>query len=298
MRFAGALAFSKRAWLGVVVRSGLSLETRFVPAAPSPRRRGACLYLLRRGQFTVDGAPDLGFEGPASFALSEHHLEGASGTRSLTFSAGGSPWQGIEVHLAEEDIVTAVVRPPLERPVAIEVGDAVWATATRLLTHVEHGDDREIEAASSALLNALAETRIVSRDVSRASSEPLPFEKLWRAIGPLARRFALSPTVDELCKLADASPRQLNRYLDAFFEEFTVFGGGWRTVTRLLRLKLAILFLSAEDMTLAEVARTVGYGSVDAMARALRDGGAESPSFIRAALRAQAPMPVRGPPPQ
>lgn len=276
--------FTKRAWLGIVVRSNLTLATRFVPAADSPRRNGACLYILRRGDFSVDGS-EVRFDGPVAFVLSEHHLEGESGVRSLTYRASGSPSEAIEVHLAEEDLQPSAVQLPIELPISVPLDSASWAAAERVLDRVQHGQDAEIENAITLLLSALATAGIVTRRVAAGATAPLPFEKLWRAVGPLARRFALSATMDEVGKLADVSPRQLDRYMNAFFEQFTMFGGGWRTVTRLLRLKLAILFLSAENVSIAEVARTVGYGSADAMARALRDAGAESPSAIRAVLR-------------
>jgi transcriptional regulator GlxA family with amidase domain len=56
-------------------------------------------------------------------------------------------------------------------------------------------------------------------------------------------------------------------------------------VSRRLRLKMAVIMLSAKDATVAEVARVVGYGSADAMARAFRDAELPAPSEVREALR-------------
>lgn len=283
--FASALGFTRRAWLGIVARSGLTLDTRFVPATQSPRRTGACLYLLRRGEFCIEGASRLRFEGPATFILSEHHLEGASGKRPITFRAAGTPWEAIEVHLAEDDLTSATAEAPIEEPHPVAVDLSLWPAAERVLDRVQQGTDAEIETAIAALLATLAREGLVARRVAEGATAPLPFERLWRAVRPLAQRFALSATMDELGALTGLSARQLDRYLHAFFDDFAMFGGGWRTATRHLRLKLAILFLSAEGVPVEEVARVVGYGSADAMSRALRDAGSESPTAIRAALR-------------
>ena len=54
-----------------------------------------------------------------------------------------------------------------------------------------------------------------------------------------------------------------------------------------LRLKVAVLFLSAEGISVAEVAEASSYGSVDAMARAFRDAGLPPPSKVQAQLRGE-----------
>ena len=54
---------------------------------------------------------------------------------------------------------------------------------------------------------------------------------------------------------------------------------------RVLRLRAAVLLLSAPGGTPSDVARTVGYGSLDAMGRAFRDAqaaGAERRAGSRA----------------
>jgi len=110
-------------------------------------------------------------------------------------------------------------------------------------------------------------------------------ERPWRAVRRLAERFALSATLGELGALAEVSGRQVDRFVSEFTRAFPMSGGGWRAVTVHFRLKTAVLFLSAEDATIAEVAHAVGYGSADAMAKAFRDAGVPSPSTIREALR-------------
>jgi AraC-like DNA-binding protein len=54
---------------------------------------------------------------------------------------------------------------------------------------------------------------------------------------------------------------------------------------RVLRLRAAVLLLSAPEATPSDVARTVGYGSLDAMGRAFRDAHLPAPSVVQQAVR-------------
>ena len=269
--------------MNVVERTGLTLDTRFVPATRGEPRPGACLYLLHRGDFVLDGDPVRRFEGPAAFVLSEQHLEGAHGRRSATFRAYGSPFAAIEMHLAEVDVLSHRAEPPT----GLEVDDASWAAAARVigLAHEASGDTRELEGAIFDLLCALAAARVIAAGVAESARSPVRFERLWRAVSPLAERFALTATMDELGSFSGVSPRQLDRYLQDFFKTFMMVGGGWRAATVHLRIKLAIMFLSADGVSMTEVARAVGYGSSDAMARAFRDAGLAAPTTLREALQ-------------
>ena len=281
-RLASSLVFARGVWMNVVERTGLMLDTRFVPAAKGAPRPGTCVYLLHRGTFVLDEDGGLRFEGPAALLLSEQHLEGAHGVRPSTFRASGSPFAAIEMHFAEADVTSRPAQPA----VRLDVDDASWAAVSRVigLAREASDDTRELEAAIDNLLRALAARRSIAARVAESARSPVRFEKLWRAVRPLAERFALTATMNELGAVADVSPRQLDRYLQEFFKTFTMVGGGWRAATVHLRIKLAIMFLSADDVTIAEVAHAVGYGSADAMARAFRDAGLSAPTTLRNAL--------------
>ena len=54
---------------------------------------------------------------------------------------------------------------------------------------------------------------------------------------------------------------------------------------KVMRLRAACLFLSAPGATPSDVARTIGYGSLDAMGRAFRDANLPSPSVVQEAVR-------------
>ena len=231
----------------------------------------------------LDGDHGPHFEGPAAFLLSEQHLEGAHGLRSATFRAYGSPFAAIEMHLAEADVLSHRAEPPSK----LEVDDASWAAVARVIGLAQEAskETRDLEAAVGDLLRKLAETRSIAAHVPESARSPVRFERLWRAVRPLAERFALTATMNEVGAVADVSPRQLDRYLQDFFKTFTMVGGGWRAATVHLRIKLAVMFLSAEGVSVTEVARAVGYGSSDAMARAFRDAGLSAPKTLREALQ-------------
>ena len=60
---------------------------------------------------------------------------------------------------------------------------------------------------------------------------------------------------------------------------------GFRDAMRVIRLRAAVLLLSAPDGTPSDVARIVGYGSLDAMGRAFRDAHLPAPSVVQEAVR-------------
>src|SRR5512138_3047963 len=90
-----AVVFARRVWSVVVERSGLTLDTRFVPAARAAPRPRSCVYLLVRGAWKIHGEREIA--APSAFVVSEEQLEGADGRRPYTFSARGRPFQAVEV---------------------------------------------------------------------------------------------------------------------------------------------------------------------------------------------------------
>jgi AraC-like DNA-binding protein len=110
--------------------------------------------------------------------------------------------------------------------------------------------------------------------------------RLWQAITPAYDAYATAITIDQVAATSGRSSRQVRRELKAMAKEFDLFGGDFRQITRILRLRAALLLLSAPDrVSVAEVADRVGYGSPVAMARAFRDAALPPPSDVRALVR-------------
>jgi len=80
------------------------------------------------------------------------------------------------------------------------------------------------------------------------------------------------------------SMRQVGRDAKELSAAFGI-GGGYRDALLVLRLRTAVLMLSAPDAGVGEVAKLVGYGSPIAMARAFRDADLPAPSAIQADVR-------------
>src|SRR4051794_30182477 len=85
-RMAWAIVFAPRLRLSMVERTGLVLDTRYVPPAPQPANYNPCLYVVLEGAVSwhLDGGHHV-FVGPAAFVVSEEHLEGGDGKRSALY---------------------------------------------------------------------------------------------------------------------------------------------------------------------------------------------------------------------
>lgn len=280
------LVFASRFWATLVEQDGVVLDTEFVPPASEPFRRGRCLYLVANGTFCTNSGLEV--NAPSAIVMTEEHLEGASGRRPLTFVADGRPFSAIEMHVAEEDLRGPAASTDL--PCTLSLREDTWTRARDAVATALRGDDAGTVETMSALLRALADEGVLAADVARAAHERVAFEILWRALRPMIERFALSSTVADLTHLAGLTARQLEKQIRAFVDRFGglgLVGSGWRPATRHLRIKIAVMLLSAEGLSVSRVASAIGYGSTDAMARAFRDAGLAAPATVQAAMHAR-----------
>jgi AraC-like DNA-binding protein len=276
------LAFAPDLWTNVVVRRGLLLDTRFVTAYRGPARPGHCIYLLARGRVELDDGTSTSVRvGPSAWTLSAEELEGADGRRVLNFRNAGDPFVACEVHVRSEELLVHSARSAQ----TMILDDDVWLRVERLAAMPTAATDDAVEAEIFSLIDGLRRSGVLHARAAERARSRVPLERLWRGVRPLAERLDVAATLDQLGELASTSRRQLDRYVHAFFEQVPLVGGGFRSATLHLRLKLAVLFLSAEGVTATEVAAQMGYGSIDAMGRAFRDAGLPSPSVVQSSLR-------------
>jgi AraC-like DNA-binding protein len=277
-----ALVFAPRLWCVVVRRTGLVLDTRCVAAATDPPRPMTCVYLLLEGVFEIHGEPGRTLEAPCALVLTDEQLEGADGARSFQFRAAGEPFSAIELHFAAGDVMVA----PSAEPEPFALDAEAWRAALAVAAFDD--DETVFRRKMNALLECIAGSGHVAGTTAACLLDqlPRPFELLWRAVGPMIERFCLVPTLQEVGDAAGVSVRQVDRFMQEFVARFGLVGQGFRQTTRHVRLKLAVLLLSADDATIADVASTVGYLSSDAMARAFRDAGLPAPTKIQQLLRA------------
>lgn len=256
----------------LVTRDRLCYDSRFAP--PSKRASSFVhVYASLRGTMEVAGEPPT--TGPQVYVLAETEFDRV-GPMSKTFRSSGSPAVIIELRIPGAD---------MRRPVGlangpIDVPSAVWAAYQAL-------EAKRTDEAVQALLVELATAGIVSRELadSVVREEPERFERLWTVLKPLYQDLATSASLKQIAALAKLSLRQLGRDLGELTRTFNLFGAGFRDATKILRLRAATLFLSAPDATPSDVARAVGYGSLDAMGRAFRDAALPAPSVVQDAVR-------------
>jgi AraC-like DNA-binding protein len=256
----------------VVRRDRLLFDTAF---APPTRVASAFVHLFVQlsGTLVPAGAPAV--SGPCAFVLAEAEFDRVT-RDSQTFRSFGAPCTVIELRLPGAD-----VRPPIGLghgpvPLAPPVWDAYRALETN-----------PGELAVHRLLTALAGTGVVAGDLAASvvAEEPERFARVWAVMQPLYQHLATSTSLKQIAALAGLSLRQLGRDLRDLTRTFGLFGTGFRDAMRVLRLRAAVLLLSAPDGTPSDVARTIGYGSLDAMGRAFRDARLPAPSIVQEAVR-------------
>lgn len=271
------IAISGILWHLVVQRRGLTFDTRWVPASPFESKGNACVYLLLEGSIQLYGSASARHVAPAALVLSEAQLEGSLGQRSLTYRASGDPFVAIQMNFPAAFVpVKAQDEPPVLRP-----PPDVWRLAARAT------EGSAFEADLVALLGALSAAGIVDAQATAPKNRevPPPFQRAWGGLKPFIEKMVLTPTLQELTAAMGVSVRQTDRVLRQLVTHLGHLGSGWRSATHHMRLKLAVLLLSAPDASIADVATAVGYGSSDAMARAFRVADLPAPALVQAALQ-------------
>lgn len=279
--FRWAMVFAGAGFFQIIESNGIVCDTRVFPPPAAPPKPIVCLELLARGTFRGFGALEGTFGDRTALALGHEHYQGANSRRPFAFRAEGEPLVLVEWH-APSDIMGRL--PSL--PGAVPLDAEAWDAATRA-GQLSQSDDRVLEESVRALVTRLAARGVVTEaGAAKALREPpMPIARLWRAIKPTIEHLALSVTASDLGEATDMSASQVERAFRRWATAFALVGPGLRSFTHMLRMNTAVLFLSAEDASIAEVARATGYGSADAMARAFRDVGLASPSVVQKQVR-------------
>jgi AraC-like DNA-binding protein len=254
----------------LVTRDRLLYDSAFAPPAKAATPY-VHLFAQLHGAFHYGGNEAAA---PCAFVLDETEFDRVQ-PGATTFRSFGAPGQIVELRIAATD---------LKRPVGlahgrVELPPAVWSAYHELAAS-------QSEAALYALVTQLAEAGIVVRELltSIVTEEPERYTRIWSTLKPFYNDLAMSTSLKQIATIAKLSLRQLGRDLGDFTKDFGL-GGGFRDATRVLRLRAAVLFLSAPGATPSEVARAVGYGSLDAMGRAFRDAKLPAPSVVQEAVR-------------
>jgi len=262
----------RRLRVHMVKRDRLLFDTAFAPPAKAVSTN-VHLFAQLSGTCAIAGGPTLA--APCAFVLAETEFDRVV-RGALTLRSWGARCTIVEARVPAADLRLPVGLA--HGPVALD--DAVWSAYYAL-------QSTRSEAAVHGIIAALGAANILSRDLiaSVVPDEPDRFQRLWAVLRPLYQDLATSASLKQIAMIAGLSLRQLGRDLRDMTRTFGLFGVGFRDAMRVLRLRAAVLLLSAPDGTPSDVARTVGYGSLDAMGRAFRDASLPAPSIVQEAVR-------------
>jgi AraC-like DNA-binding protein len=267
----------ERAVRGTVVRrESLAFDTKYAAAASGKPEAAGHLFLMPVGRWIYDTGETC--MGPVAFVLADDEIERLH-KGSRTFRTDGERVDVVQLRIAQP-----MIRAPIgmnRGPVALSA--SCWDAVTALVAHAPQGDAQHI----ASLLDAFASAGVLDRALTQTviSEEPDRFRRLWGALEPLYSTYGATTSLKQLASSLGMSMRQVGRDAKELSAAFGI-GGGYRDALLMLRLRVAVLLLSAPEATVAEVAKLVGYGSPIAMARAFRDAKLPSPSVIQAAVRA------------
>jgi len=269
----------ERAVRGTVVRrESLAFDTKYAAAASGKPEPVGHVFLMTAGRWVSDTGEVL--HGPVGWVLGDDEIERMRKT-SRTFRTDGA-----NVDVVQLRIAAPAVRVPIgiaAGPLAL--GAAAWDATTALVDNAPAGN----AAALARLLEALAGAGVIAGALAQSTvtEEPERFRRLWRAMEPLYSTYGATTSLKQLASSLGMSMRQVGRDAKELSAAFGI-GGGYRDALLMLRLRVAVLMLSAPEATVAEVARLVGYGSPIAMARAFRDAKLPPPSAVQEAVRGHA----------
>jgi AraC-like DNA-binding protein len=276
-----SLVFERAIRGTLVERRGLTFDTKYAAAASGKPEPVGHLFALIEGSLQLDDGTLC--KPPFAFMLADDEWE-RRGKSSRTFRSWGAKFDVVQLRFSRDQL-----RVPIGiAHGAVALTPACWDAARALLARGPTGDATVL----SAMLEALASAGVIATTVPRTviEQEPERFRRLWDALRPLYQTHGATTSLKQLASSLGMSMRQVGRDAKELSTAFGI-GGGYRDALLVLRLRTAVLMLSAPDAGVAEVAKLVGYGSPIAMARAFRDADLPAPSVIQADVRGASPSP-------
>ncbi len=278
--FRTSLLFERAIRGTLVEREGLAFDTRYAAVASGKPEPVGHLFLLLAGTMTTDQGERAA--APYAFVLGDDEWERrGKGAGARTFRTDGAKVDVAQLRIAKEHL-----RVPIGMSAGpITLTPACWDGVAALLKSAPAGDAGPL----ARTLDAMASAGIVTSTLMTTviGEEPERFRRLWDALRPLYQTYGATTSLKQLAGVLDMSMRQVGRDAKDISAAFGI-GGGYRDALLVLRLRTAVLLLSAADAGVAEVAKIVGYGSPIAMARAFRDANLPAPSVIQADMRGEA----------
>ncbi len=260
--YSSTLAFERRFRVYLEDRTETIWDTRFVRPRTNEGGGRAVVYAIVEGWHEWHAHPIGALHGPAVFVASQGVVDGLRGP-ALERTAGGRRCRSVQLRLLDGPDL------PDERPRRIEGSKAITDAAKVILDF----DRDDLRAPIAAFLEACADAGVAPRGLAATMTrqESRNVTRMWSALRAghlLVERF---PALQRVGDAAGLSPRHAARAIDEIFRAFKLEWSGWRDVINDMRLRCAVLLLSASSVSITEAAHAAGYGSVTALGTALRN---------------------------
>ncbi len=262
---------------------GVSWDTSLLPKTPRKPDQWVFLCHVRRGRVMLDPDGEV-FESGSTFVAFEHHI--------ATCSPGGRTLRGSKPLLDGVALRMRAAHTPLDcsYPHRLEIDAPVQRALVRSLAVLEDessdedallGEWRSLvdECVASRLLTVRPKLRIGSREHSVV-------RRAQRALFPILETLMENPMLADAAERVGLTDRQVRRDIVRLQKEFDFLDRGWRSALKRWRVTAAVLLLSSDALTNAEIATAVGYGSLAVMDRAFKRAGLPPPGVVRERHRA------------
>lgn len=277
-RLAFDCAIGPRAGLYSVSLVGATWDTRFVPEAPCDRSAWSLIALVVRGRAWLDpGRIEL--EPGSGVVLGEQHVL-PNGRSPVVVRSGADRCEAVALRVPTSWLAVAA-----EQPLRRRLGARLSGELTSFADVMRRGSVvNDLEQRVSAAVQAAADDHLLTAATcAGVAGAVLPPElrRASAAVFPSLGKLSQNPMLVDLVERACVTPRQILRDILRLQSEYDFPDRGWREFVTRWRVTLAVLLLSANDMTPRRAASETGYGSVTAMGRAFRRHGLPSPREVR-----------------
>lgn len=266
-----------------LTRDRLLYDSQFVAPQRHPALQQTVLYALLKGS-VVFREPEERFEGPCVLRTSPGLLDGTNGQRLRSFCNYGTPLELVVLWAPNTLAVTPGAESKVER---VRESEGMLSAFT---AYHRGTIDRETLHTLRIRAGATVDACIQAGELRPRASDA--FDQRWgvfveRTFEALSKAWSTTgrmPSLSDLSSIIGLSGRQLTRDIKALAGAISAPDARWRSTMLDWRIRQATTLLSAPTATVTNVAKEVGYGSVEAMGRAFRDANLQPPVEVRAAM--------------
>lgn len=275
-----AIGLSSQLRVFVVHRTGTCFDTAVVPACSGPARNVRIDWIILQGRayLRCGAGRTIAAFGPGSvLTMAESDFEGTRGTRTHEFHFHGEPFCAMELRYRVNVLPT--------EPRVAQLAEEALALVAALVEPTLKGDAVTLRSGLPDVVTAL---NAVGVGPEVTSIRDLELDaRLAQTMVATYNAFDLTSSLKTMAAAAELSLRQYARLAKGAFHSLLLLPhDGFRATMSNLRIRVATCLLSHPEVSVADVARAVGYSRPEAMDGSFRAAGLPSPSEVRQILRA------------